>query len=434
MKKLTLAILTASLTMTAHAQSDKQYPTAAETTPDKLGFMAGSPPPKDKVLSFFDGSATQFPATRYTYSHVREFMPTKTMPVINKDRHSFDYAIDSQIDNVRFVPMGEKQPITWRESLDKNYVDGVVVLHKGKIVYENYLGELKPNGQHIIMSITKSFTGTLAATLVHEGVIDDKQLVKHYVPELADSAWGDATVRQVMDMTASLDYSEEYADPKADIWEYNMAGSPYPKPEGYQGAKTFYEYLTGVKKQGRHDSAFEYKTVNTDVLGWVIARATGRDLAELMSEKIWQPLGANYEGYFLVDSVGTPFLGGGLNINLQDMARFGEMMRRDGHFNGKQIVPKAVIDDIKRGGNRALFSKGGYPNLKGWSYRNMWWVTHNANNAFMARGVYGQAIYIDPKAQMVIARMSSNPVASNAHNDKYSLPAYQAMADYLMKK
>lgn len=408
--------------------------TASQSIPADLGWMKGSPPPKDKILSAIDGSGMQFPQIRYTYSHAREFMPTKAMPSADKKRYTFDDELDEKIDNVSFVPTGEDKAITWRESLDKNYVDGIVVLHKGKIVYENYLGELKPNGQHIVMSITKSFTGTLGAILVHEGVIDDKKLVSEYVPELKNSAWGDATVRQVMDMVVSLDYSEDYADPQADIWAYNFAGSPFPKPQGYQGANSFYEYLTTVKKKNAHQSSFEYKTVNTDVLGWVIARATGKDLAELMSERIWQPLGANYEGYFLVDSVGTPFLGGGLNINLKDMAMFGEMMRNNGQFNGNQIVPKAVIDDIKQGGDRQLFSTGGYPNLQGWSYRNMWWVTHNENQAFMARGVYGQAIYIDPTAEMVIARMSSNPVASNAHNDKYSLPAYQAMADYLSKK
>lgn len=416
------------------ALSHTNFPTAPETTPDKLQRMQGSPPPKEKTLSFFDGSASQFPNTRYTYSHVREFLPTKAMPAADENRYSVQSALDPEIDNITFIPTGEDKPITWREALDKVYVDGVVVLHRGKIVYENYLGELKPNGQHIVMSITKSFTGTLAAMLVAEGVIDENRLVSDYVPELKDSAWNDATVRQVMDMVVSLDYSEDYADPKADIWAYNYAGSPFPKPKDYQGAQHFYDYLTRVQKKGEHQSAFEYKTINTDVLGWVIARATGKDLATLFSEKIWQPLGAHYEGYFIVDAVGTPFLGGGLSINLRDMAMFGEMMRNKGAWQGKQIVPERVFEEIQAGGNRELFAKGGYPNLQGWSYRHMWWVTHNAHQAFMARGVYGQAIYIDPKAEMVIARMSSHPLAGNHHNDKYSLPAYQALAEYFLTK
>ena len=109
-------------------------------------------------------------------------------------------------------------------------------------------------------------------------------------------------------------------------------------------------------------------------------------------------------------------------------------MRNNGYFNGQQIIPKQTIDDIKKGGDKNAFAKAGYTTLSGWSYRNMWWVSHNPDEAFAARGVYGQTIYIDPKAEMVIVRLASNPIASNTSNDPISLPAYQAIADYLMKK
>lgn len=122
-----------------------------------------------------------------------------------------------------------------------------------------------------------------------------------------------------------------------------------------------------------------------------------------------------------------------MNTGLRDLARFGEMLRNNGKFNGQQIIPKAVVDDIRRGGDKELFSKGGYPLLQGWSYRNMWWVTHNEDGAFMARGVHGQRIHIDPKAEMVIVRYASHPVAGNAANDPTTLPAFQALAQHLKK-
>ena len=131
--------------------------------------------------------------------------------------------------------------------------------------------------------------------------------------------------------------------------------------------------------------------------------------------------------------MGNEFAGGGFNAALRDLARFGEMMRLDGKFNGRQIVPKAVIDDIRKGGDRQAFATAGYKTLPGWSYRNMWWVSHDDHGAYAARGIHGQAIYIDPKAEMVIARVASNPIAANGANDPVSLPAYRALADHLMQ-
>jgi len=144
-------------------------------------------------------------------------------------------------------------------------------------------------------------------------------------------------------------------------------------------------------------------------------------------------MGAEQDAYLTVDSTGTPFAGGGLNTGLRDLARFGEMIRNGGKFNGQRIVPATAVNDIRRGGDRDDFAKAGYTLLNGWSYRNMWWVTHNEHGAFTARGVYGQTIYIDPKAEMVIARYASHPIAGNAAIDPTSLPAYHALAKHLLK-
>ena len=282
------------------------------------------------------------------------------------------------------------------------------------------------------MSVTKSVVGTMGAMLVADGTLDANKKIVDYVPELANSAFATATLRQVLDMTTALKFSEDYADPKAEVWQHAMAGNPLPKPAGYTGPQTYMEYLQTVQPLGEHGKAFGYKTVNSDVLGWVIARVTGRNVAQLLSEKIWQRLGAEQDAYFTVDSIGTPFAGGGFNAGLRDMARFGELMRNDGQYLGQQIVPKAVVEDIRAGGDKAAFAKAGYDQLKGGSYRNMWWVTHNADGAYMARGVYGQRIYIDPKAEMVIVRFASNPIASNSANDPVTIPAFEALAKQLI--
>jgi CubicO group peptidase (beta-lactamase class C family) len=283
------------------------------------------------------------------------------------------------------------------------------------------------------MSVTKSIFGTLGAMLAAEGKLDENTRVTKYIPELADTAYGDATVRQVLDMTIGVRYSENYADPKAEIWQYASAGGVFPRPAGYDGPTSFYGYLRTLQKEGGHGQAFAYKSVNTDVLGWLIRRATGQTVGQLLSERIWQKLGAEHDAYLVIDSEGTEFAGGGFNSTVRDLARFGEMMRLGGRFNDQQVVPQAVVDDIRRGADPAHFAKAGYALLPGWSYRNMWWVTHNEHGAYTARGIHGQVIYIDPKAEMVIARFGSHPLAANANFDPTSLPAYHALAKHLMR-
>ena len=421
------------LTTTVLAQQ-QQYLSAQESEPSNFGWMQGFPPPPDKVLKVSDGSFFEFPAIRWSVVHMRELLPTVDVSGGLDAPTSFEYALDEAIDSVTFLPWDAQDSMTWEASLWKNYTDGIIILHQGKVVYERYFSELTESDVHAVMSLTKSFTGTLAATLVAEGVIDEDKPVAEYVPELKHSAFGDATVRQVMDMTTALQYSEDYADPNAEVWKFSAAGSPLPKPEDYTGPVGYYEYLETVKKQGKHGEAFGYKTVNADALGWIMAKATGKPVNALLSEKIWSKLGTEQDSYYQVDAVGTPFAGGGFNAGLRDLARFGEMIRQQGRWQGQQVIPQAAVVDIEEGGSQEAFAKSDHPELQGWSYRDMWWMTENDHRAFSARGVHGQAIYIDPKAEMVIVRLASHPVAANAANDPYSLPAYQAVAEYLMGK
>ncbi|QIL78803.1 serine hydrolase [Diaphorobacter sp. HDW4A] len=416
------------------AATSPTYPDADASDPARLGWMVGSPPPADRILRFEDGSYFQFPAMRWSVSHFRQLMPTVNVSRGLGPATALPQALRDDIDDLVFQPLGTDKSMTWKESLKANYTDGIMVLHKGRVVYERYFGVLRADGQHGAMSVTKSFVGTLAAMLSAEGQLDPSRRVSDYVPELASSAFGSATVRQVMDMTTGIRFSEDYADPHAEVWAHAAAGNPLPKPKDYSGPRSYYDFLQTVKPQGAHGEAFGYRTANTDALGWILARVSGKSVAELLSERIWSRLGAEQDAYMSVDSTGTPFAGGGLNTGLRDLARFGEMLRNDGVFNGQQIVPKKAVEDIRRGGNPADFAKAGYKLLPGWTYRDMWWVSHNPHGAFAARGVHGQTIWIDPKAEMVVARFASHPVAGNAANDPISLPAYHALGVHLMKQ
>lgn len=425
--------------LTSIAGFTQQYPNAQETDPATMGWMQGFPPEKVKTLHASDGSFFAFPALRYSVNHMREFFPTRNVPTTQNKKYKVKTKIDKNIENITFTPWNSTKIMTFTQALDANYTDGIIIMHKGKIVYEKYSAGLTPEGIHAAMSVSKSFTGTLASILVAEGILDPNKTVSEYIPELATSGFASATLRQVMNMTTAIQYSEDYDNPAAEVWAYSAAGNVF-RPENYTGPQNYYEYLSTIKKLENieHGEAFGYKTVNTELLAWIISRVTGKGLAELLSEKIWKPMGAHFDGYYQLDPSGIAFAGGGFNLNLRDMAFFGEMMRNHGELQGKQIIPpEAVLDIIENDDLKTAqeaFAKSDYPLLKNWSYRNMWWRTNNAHGAYMARGVHGQAIYIDPTAEMVIVRFASHFLASNKYIDPESIPLYEAIAEYLIKK
>ena len=414
---------------------------AKQSDPRIMGWMQDAPPPRDKRVTVAAGDFFEFPKSRWTVCHVRNLFPTVAVgrgvgapvPLDYVPHHEFA-DLRAQIDALSFTPMGSDEQMTWSESLSANYTDGMLILHKGQVVYEWYSGCLTETGKHAIMSMTKSTVGILAEILVAEGRLDDRASVTDYVPELADTGFGTATVRQVMDMTTSIVFDENYDDPDADIWAYSAAGSPLPKPASYEGPVGYIEYLQKVKQDGKHGRAFAYKTINTDVLAWIIARVTGMAYQDALSEMLWKRMGAEQDAYLTVDAAATPFAGGGMSAGLRDLGRLGLLLLNQGMIYGERVFPAAVVESIRQGGDRRAFARGGFNTMAGGSYRAMFWVFHNPNGAFAARGVHGQTIYVDPTADMVLVRLASHPKPKNSLIDPTSLPAYQAVADYLIAR
>lgn len=416
--------LALSATLNAHAQAP-QLPPPETVKLDALGLMAGFPPAPDKRVDL--SNSYKYPQMRWALQHLREMQPTHNI------RRGAAPASPLPAD---LCPLGalqfeddKGQPITVEQWQERTYTDALVVLHKGRVVYERYESPMKPWTPHLLFSLTKSFTGLMAAQLAHEGKIDPEALVTKYVPELADSAWGDMTVRQVMDMTGAVRFREVYTDPSTEIFGYSWASGMLPRPPGYQGPSTIYDFLRTLKKEGEHGEGFVYRTVHSEVLGWIVSRATGRHWADLMSENLWQKLGMEEDAHVMVDRVGTPLQGAGLNATARDLARFGEMLRLGGTFNGQRVFDKAVIEDTARGGDREKFKFGGIQAARpGYSYRNQWWVLHNADGAYEASGIHGQMIHVNPAAEMVVVKLSSHPVASAAFTHALTLKAWAALA------
>jgi CubicO group peptidase (beta-lactamase class C family) len=433
------AFVLAATLLTGTASAQQTPLSAHESDPRVMGWMQGFPPPADKIITQPDSVYFSFPKLRWSVCHLREFLPTEEisrgtgalvpLPYLSPS----DFADErAKIDALTFMPIGGTTPMTWEQSLYANYTDGILVLHKGKVVYERYFGCLDEVGKHAAMSMTKSVTGLLAQILVAEGKLDETRRVRDIIPEIGDSAFASATIRQVMDMTTGVKYSENYSDPNADIWLYSKAASPFPKPEGYTGPDGYWEYLQQVQPEGKHGDAFHYKTINSDMLGWIISRVSGKSVTELASERLWQRMGAEQDAYQTVDGKGVPFAGGGISASLRDLGRLGQLMLNKGAINGERLFPAAVAERIAKGGDPAKFA--GFPTIPGGSYTSQWWVFHNKHGAYAARGVHGQTIYVDPTAEMVLVRFASHPEAQNGRIDPTSLPAYQALAEYLMTK
>jgi hypothetical protein len=413
-----------------------EYPDGNASDPNELGLMQGSPPPPAQRIRFEDDRYLDFPKIRWSLSHMRELVPTTAVWRGTGTPSAIGAAgreSEAGIDAMAFDDLHGRRR-TWAESLAQTYTDGILVLHRGARIYERYLGALQPQRPHACFSITKSYAATLAATLIHERALDENKPVVHYLPEMAATAYEDATLRQVLDMQVGVHYSELYADPQADIWDYSRAGGLRARGPNYTGPGNYYEYLVTLRKSGVHGAAFDYKTVNTEVLCWIMKRATGVPLAEMLSERIWSRIGCEEDGYLAVDSIGVAMGGGGLSACLRDLGRFGELMRCEGAWRGKQIIPAEVVADIRRGSDPAKFTPAGYTLLPGYSYRNMWWVSHNPLGVFEGRGIHGQRLYIAPKAEVVIARFCSHPIATSAANDPVTLPAFAALCRQLMSR
>jgi CubicO group peptidase (beta-lactamase class C family) len=405
-------------------------PGAAQSDPAAAGLMRGSPVPPERQVRWDDGSMWVFPKTRWAFSNQQALVPTAA--IAREGAVSpLPRALRRDLDSVAFTTLDGK-PMTWGEAFDANYTDGILVLHRGRIVYERYASALDANGRHIAMSVTKSFVGTLAELLIHEGRLEDGRTVASYVPELAASGFGNATLRQLLDMRTAIAFSEDYAGQGlSDVNRMAFATGMAPSPPGFNGPTGSFAFAASLAASGAHGGDFVYRTPNTMALQWVVERVGGAPLATQIADRFWKPMGMAQEATLNVDRIGTAFGGGGLNANLADLARFGEMIRRGGRWNGRQILPPAVVRAILSPGDAAAFAGTRYPGLDGGSYSSQWW--HRAGGQVMAVGVHGQGIYIDPKAELVIVRFASHPVATNRAINPVTIPAYDAITARLAR-
>lgn len=352
------------------------------------------------------------PWNRWSFQHIREILPTVEVwrgrgPVRPLPR-------DEQPLGGLAVAGLDGGPSTLTAFLEQTFTDGFLVLHRGSVVFERYLNGMDERTLHLSQSVAKSFTGALAGILAARGVIEVTAQVTDYLPELLATAYRGATVQQVLDMQSGVRFSEDYTNPFSDIGRSDVAAGWKPIPADadpeLQWPRGMFELILGLRDLDRvHGTLFSYRSIETDVLAFVLERATGKRLPDLLFEEIWRKLGMEESANMTVDPAGFALADGGLNACLRDYGRFGQAILD----NGAGVIPPAWIETT-RAADHALFTGSYTAVLPRGGYRNQFWVEDNQRRNLMARGVFGQLIHIDFDRELVVVKLSSWPEFVNA--------------------
>ena len=370
--------------------------------------MQGTPvPPQWRIPP--DGYDTP-PFNRWAFQNMRQVALTAD---IRRGTSVWDLPGSPQdVDGLAFD--AARGPTTWGQMLDDTYTDATLIWQDGQVLVEQYFNGMDARTQHIIFSMSKSLTSTVAGCLMADGVLDASAPVIDIVPELARTAWNGATVQQVVDMTTGAVFDETYDSPHAHVWKLDIAAglrTPPPDMPVEEVPDTIWDLILSLTEaEAEHGARFAYRSIETEVLSTIMERATGQNFVPMLSERLWAPMGAEEDAYIVVDKAGFGMSDGAVCCTLRDMARFGRLMLEDGMRDGHRILPQVWIDDV-RTGDHGLFNEDGREKFPNGRYRNMFWIPDRDRPAHMCLGIHGQHVLIDPDRALVAVKFSSWPVA-----------------------
>ncbi|MCP2041486.1 CubicO group peptidase (beta-lactamase class C family) [Neisseria sp. HSC-16F19] len=370
--------------------------------------MQGFPPAPDAQVDL--GNWRTPPFNRWAYSHVSEIVPSA---LIYNRPESVQSLPEKPVEIQSFAVEDQGKQLSFQEWLAATYTDGIVVLKNGAVIYEQYFGELKRETPHILMSISKSFTALVAGVLAKQGILNVDSRIDGIIPEIKNSAYAGATVRNLLDMRVGVDFEENYLASDGKIIEYRKAQNWNPLNPG-DSARNLREFFPILKEtDGEHNQRFHYASPNTDLLGWVLERVSGKRFADLAGELIWKPLGAEQLAYITVDRTGAPRCAGGICTTTRDLARLGRLFATGGQANGVEVVPESWLQDILTADTREAWDTGDFYdfyNQAPMHYRSKWYVEHGEHKMVFGLGVFGQNVFVEPENDLVIAKFSSQPL------------------------
>jgi CubicO group peptidase (beta-lactamase class C family) len=350
------------------------------------------------------------PFSQWAFQNVSEIVPSAVIPAkAQGEALPLDLGAlkDLQVTGIGGVNQSLQAFLTASET------DELVVMRDGRVVAEWSADHSDPARPHIIFSVSKSLTALLAGILAGKGLLSFDKLVVDYVPEVAGSAYADATVQQLFDMEISVDFVEDYLDTSGGFDRYRRATGWNPdRPEN--PAPDLKGFICSIGKGGwQHGEKHAYRSPNTDLAGIVLERAAGARLAALLSAHLWQPMGASSNAMVTVDRVGTARAAGGMSATARDLALIGELVRK----KGDGLISETFIDDLWTGGSRDAWQNGDQATLfASGSYRSYWYETGAGELA--AIGIHGQWIWIDPATATVVVKLSSQALPVDAELDQ----------------
>ncbi|RBP62338.1 hypothetical protein DFO66_1153 [Brevibacterium sanguinis] len=328
------------------------------------------------------------------------------------------------------TPYSEARSV--RSVIESSDTDGWLVLHRGTVLAEEYFAAMRPDTQHLLMSVSKSLVGTVAGILAGAGVLDPQRPITDYVPEMAESGYSGATVRHLLDMRSGIRFSENYLDPNSEVRQIE-ASIGWSEDEPESPGLGMYRYLTTLERKSEHGGPFEYRSCETDVLGWVCEKAAGEPMQTLMSRVLWSRIGAEHDAVIATDQYGVGMFDGGINSTLRDLARFGYLYANRGlSLTGEQVVPTSWIGDTLTGSEdtrQAFADSPGDNRMPGGMYRNQFWFPYPDSHAFLALGIHGQMIYMNPGASFVGVKLSSWGLPQDATKLFPTIRAFEAIAN-----
>jgi len=392
--------------------------------------MHGFPPAPDVQVTLANWRLSPF--NRWAFHHVREIVPSADIP--NDPAHALEFPSDP-ID-LRALPIdaGRQRPLSFDEFLDETGTDGLVIVHRGRVVFERYANGMTAETPHILMSVSKSLLGLLAGVLTGRGELEPGRPVTDVIPEVAGTAYKGATIRHLLDMRAGVAFDEDYMATSGPMIAYRKAAnwSLLDPGEALSDLRSFYREMRDVA--GPHGGPFSYVSPNTDLLGWVMERATGQRYADLLSELIWKPMGAARSAYITVDRLGAPRCAGGVCATVRDLARVGDLIVQGGSRGGTPIVPGSWIDDITRHGDPDAWAAGNFAEYfpgVALRYRSKWYVREGEAPMLFGLGIHGQNLFVDPARRIVIAKVSSQALPLDAERIALTMRAVPQLTTFL---
>jgi CubicO group peptidase (beta-lactamase class C family) len=396
---------------------------SSETYDDVIGGRASRPagPPLDQWQTA--GHLT------WSMQHIADFLPVR---VISRGVRATEFGRMPR--DLSAVPVARPWGggvTTFADVMASTHTDGWIVTQDGAIVGEEYIDPMSPQGVHLLMSVSKSLTATTVGILAGNGELDVTRAVTDYVPALGVSGYVGATVRDLLDMRTGIHFSEDYLDTAAEVRLLEEAIDWAPRV--HPGVPdTLLGFLATLRADRAHGGRFDYKSCETDVLGFVIEGATGRHAGDVVSERLWQPMGAEFAANVGVDSAGEGMFDGGVSGTLRDLARFGSLFTRDGYaLDGVPVLPPSWVADTLAGtfDSRQAFAQAAEPTLMdGGMYRNAFWFPRAGSDVFLALGIHGQMIYINVPARVVAAKISTWPSPQDGEKLLTTIAAFDAAA------